>query len=254
MTPLEKIEDAKKLLLEARGDLISMLENEKSRRRGAILRELHRLADMLGQGGGYFSQAGQDRFVDQLLGQKSGGIFVDIGGYDGVTGSNTLFFEMFRGWSGVMVEPSPTQLAQAKKVRRCACLGCAVAGQRGTAEFMEITQGYTQMSGFLDSYDRDLLARVRSDARHQETIHSLEKMPLADILEEQQLGKVDFLSLDVEGGELDILRSFAFGDFEIDVWSIENNTQSSEIPEIMRTNGYDLIEFAGVDDIFRKKR
>ncbi|MCP5074359.1 MAG: FkbM family methyltransferase [Rhodobacteraceae bacterium] len=254
MTPQQKIEDARKLLLEARGQLISALEGDKSRRRGAILRELHGVSAMLGQGGNYFSQAGQDRFVDQLLGQKTGGIFVDIGGYDGVTGSNTLFFEMIRGWSGILVEPSPTQLAAAQKCRRCPCLGYAAAGEPGSANFMEITEGYTQMSGFLDSYDRDLLARVRGDARHQEVIHKLDKKPLGDILEEQKLVRVDFLSLDVEGGELDILRNFAFGDFEIEFWSVENNTQNSEIPELMRANGYELIEFVGVDDIFRKRQ
>ncbi len=254
MTPLQKIEDARKLLLDARGELIAMLESDKSRRRGAILRQLHTLAGMLGQGGTYFSQAGQDRFVDQLLGNKTGGVFVDIGGYDGVTGSNTLFFEIFRGWSGILVEPAPTQLKQAQAVRRCLCLGYAAAGRAGQAEFMEITQGLTQMSGFLDSYDRALLAQVRGDPRHQETLHLLDKRPLGDILREQNLSKIDFLSLDVEGGEMDILNDFAFLEFDIDIWSIENNTKKAEIPELMQANGYDLIEFAGVDDIYRKRR
>ena len=253
MTALKKIEEARKLLQEARSELTGLLEGEKSRRRGAILRELHAISGMLGPAEGYFSQAGQDRFVDRLLAGKTGGVFVDIGGYDGVTGSNTLFFEIFRGWSGLLVEPSPNQLKLAQSVRRCPCLGTAVAGQAGPADFMEITRGFTQMSGFLDSYDRDLLARVRGDARHREVIHKLDKKPLGDVLEAQNLGRIDYLSLDVEGGELDILRNFDFSAFEIDIWSIENNTQNSEIPELMRHNGYDLIEFAGVDEIFRKR-
>ena len=53
----------------------------------------------------------------------TGGVFADVGGYDGVTGSNTLFFEQRRGWSGLLVEPSPANLAAARAVRRCPCLG-----------------------------------------------------------------------------------------------------------------------------------
>ena len=254
MTPPEKINAARKLLVEARNELVILLQSERSRKRGAILRELHGLSTMLGEGGTYFSQAGQDRVIDRLLSEKTGGVFADIGGYDGVTGSNSLFFEMFRGWSGILVEPSPTQLRKAESVRRCPCLGYAVAGQATTAEFMEVTAGYTQMSGFLDSYDRDLLARVRGDARRQELIHSLETKVLADILTDAGLSEIDYLSLDVEGGEMDILQNFDFTAFDIDLWSIENNAQSNEIPELMRDHGYDLIEFAGVDDLFRKRR
>ena len=89
---------------------------------------------------------------------------------------------------------------------------------------------------------------------HAEVIHTLKKKTLADILDEQSIAQVDFLSLDVEGGEVGILESFPFDRIDVDVWSIENNAQSSEIPTLMRDNGYDLVEFAGVDDIFRKRK
>lgn len=254
MDPLEKISAARKQLIEARNELVSILQNDRSRRRGAVIRELHAVSAMLGEGDTYFSQAGQDRVIDRLLGQKTNGVFVDVGGYDGVTGSNSLFFEVFRGWSGILVEPSPTQLRLAQARRRCPCLGYGVAGKSGKMEFMEITAGYTQMSGFLESYDRDLLARVRGDARHKEVIHQLETRTLADILDEAGISRIDYLSLDVEGSEMDILQNFPFERFCIDLWSIENNAQTSEMPELMREKGYDLIEFAGVDDLFRKRQ
>ncbi len=250
----EKVTAGRKLLIEARNELVELLQKDRSRQRGAVVRELHALSGMLGEGGTYFSQAGQDRVIDRLLQGKTGGVFADIGGYDGATGSNSLFFEVFRGWSGILVEPSPTQLRKAKQVRRCPCLGYAVAGHAADMAFMEITDGYTQMSGFLDSYDPDLLARVRGDARHKEIIHQLKAKPLAEILATAGLSKIDYLSLDVEGGEMDILENFAFDDFDIELWSIENNSQSSVLPEFMLDHGYDLIEFAGVDDLFRKRR
>ena len=256
MSPAEKMNAAKKLLIEARSELAASLQSDKSRNRGATVRKLHVCSAMLGEGGNFFSQAGQDRLIDRVLDSKTGGVFVDVGGYDGVAGSNTLFFEMFRGWTGILIEPSPTQLEKAKSVRKCPCLGVAVAGS-GTsdkADFMEITKGFTQMSGFLDSYDPKLLTQVRADPRHEEVIHVLSKKPLAAVLNEQKLSKIDFLSLDVEGSEASILESFPFADFDIDIITIENNTQNAAIPELMRDNGYDLIEFVGVDDVFRKRR
>jgi FkbM family methyltransferase len=253
MTPSEKIAQARKLLEEAGRDLTQLLNTERSRNRGAIVRELHSIGPLRGEVSQFYSQAGQDRIVDAMLGHKTDGVFVDVGGYDGVTGSNSLFFEMFRGWNGILVEPAPTQLRKAEAVRRCPCLGYAVAGEAGTLEFMEVSKGFTQMSGFLDSYEPDLLMRVRGDKRHEEVVHTLKTKTLNSILAEQNITQVDFLSLDVEGGEMGILQNFDFKAVDVNIWTIENNTQDTAIPELMRDNGFDLVEFAGVDDIFRKR-
>lgn len=254
MSASEKIKVAKQMLLEAQRDLSRVLQDERSRKRGEALRQAHEVNMMLGESKLFFSQAGQDRIVDRLLNGKAGGVFVDVGGYDGVTGSNTLFFEVFRKWSGILIEPAPTQLRLATAARNCPCLGYAVAGAAGTAEFLEVTSGYTQMSGFLDSYDDALLKKVRKNPRHGEVVHKLEKQTLNDILAEQKLEQIDFLSLDVEGGELEILESFDFKAADIDIWTIENNRQSSDLPKLMDAKGYKLVEFAGVDDLFQKRR
>lgn len=253
MTPTEQIKQARALLDSAGKTLTDQMKSDRSRRRGTIARELHAVSQMRVEVPPYFSQAGQDRIVDAVLGRKMGGVFVDVGGYDGVTGSNSLFFETFRGWTGVLVEPAPTQVRKAEAVRRCPCLGYAVAGEAGELRFMEVTKGYTQMSGFLDSYDPNLLERVRSDPRHEEIVHTLQTKTLNSILSENSIDHVDFLSLDVEGGEVSILSNFDFDAVDVEIWSIENNAQDSVIPELMRDNGFDLIEFAGVDDIFRKR-
>jgi len=254
MKPHEKIIEARRLLQEAHKELAGFLGTERSRRRGEALRQSHVISNMMGTSQMYYSQAGQDRVIDGLLDQKRDGVFVDVGGYDGITGSNTLFFEAFRNWSGVIVEPSPTQVKLAEGMRKSPCITAAVAGKTGKADFMEVTSGYTQMSGFLDSYDADLLKRVRAHDKHKEVVHSLSKKTLQSILKEHKLKKIDFISLDVEGGEMGILENFPFEDYDIEIWSIENNAQTSELPEFMRIKGYDLVEFAGVDDIYRKKK
>ena len=254
MNSHDKIKQAQRLLQEAHQELSDFLATERSRRRGEALRQIHTISNMLSPASLFFSQAGQDRTIDRLLNGKQGGIFVDIGGYDGVTGSNTLFFEVFRNWTGILVEPSPTQLKLAKAARKCSCFGSAIAGQTGEAAFMEVIAGYTQMSGFLDSYDADLLSKVRANPKHNEVIHNLPKKTLQSILDENHLNDIDYLSLDVEGGEMDILTHFPFEEYDIDMFSVENNAQSTDLPQLMSSKGYELVEFVGVDDIYRKTK
>jgi len=254
VTPSERIAVARAELHGARADLQARLEGERSRRRGAILREIHELNRMLDPGYRYLSQAGQDAVADRLLRGRTGGRFVDVGGYDGFTGSNTLFFELHRGWTGVLVEPVAAQLEKARLCRRCPCLGLAVAPEAGEAELIEVQAGYTQMSGLSESYDAQILDRVREDPRHREAVRKVQTRTLSQILAEAGIPHPDFLSLDIEGGEIAVLETFPFDRHRVAVWSIENNTGAPRIPQIMREQGYDLVEFCGPDEIYLDRR
>lgn len=233
--------------------LRAALEADRSRRRGELNRVLHEVRRMRGAGYRYTSQAGQDAAVDRALGGKRGGTFVDVGGYDGVTGSNTLFFEVFRGWTGVLVEPVPDQRAAAEAVRRCPCLPYAVAARDGEAEMVEVTRGYTQMSGLAGTYDPGMLARIRQDPRHEERSLTVPTRSLSAILTEAGLPDPDFVSLDIEGGEVAVLEAFPFERHRVAVWAIENNTASPEIRRIMQGSGHELFEFCGPDELWRRR-
>lgn len=254
MSDQARLSAIRKDLTSLQTDLTARLKEVKDRRRSSDVRLLHEVHSMLDPLNPYASQAGQDRVVDRVLKGKKGGVFVDIGGYDGVTGSNTLFFERHRGWTGVLLEPMPAQLARAQKLRNCPCLPFAVADEDGEAQFMAVTQGYTQMSGLVDSYDDQMLARVREDQRHAEDMITVQTRTLSRVLIDAGIPNPDFVSLDIEGGELSALSSFPFKDHDIGVWSIENNTGTSDIGDIMRAQGYALVEFCGPDEVFVHKR
>ena len=248
----DAIQQARRLLLAEADRLSKVLAADKSRARAPVTRRMHEVRQMLSPSYAFSSQAGQDLVVDQLMKSKRGGTFVDVGGYDGVTGSNTLFLETRRGWTGVLVEPVPAQLAKAEIARTCPCMGVAVAAAEGEADFIEISEGYTQMSGLADTYDETLLGTVRADKRHKENVLRVQTKTLSGILQDAGLMHPDFVSLDIEGGEIASLQAFPFDKHNVRIWSVENNTAGGEIKQIMNANGYELVEFCGPDEIYTK--
>ncbi|HKL68135.1 FkbM family methyltransferase [Salibaculum sp.] len=247
------------VLVEARRSLFAevrrlsgLLETEKTRRRAPMVRRLHEIRRMLDRGYHYSSQAGQDLVIDMMMQRKRGGTFLDIGGYDGVTGSNTFFLEVFRGWTGALVEPVPAQLQKAQEVRRCPCHGVAVAASEGEADFIEVVEGYTQMSGLAETDDARVLQTVRADARHKERRISVKTRTLARIMADTGVTAPDLISLDIEGSEIPVLESFDFAKYSVEFWSIENNTGDLALSEIMRANGYRLAEFCGPDELYQR--
>lgn len=222
-----------------------------ARARGEINRRIWEAERLAGDRQQFFSQAGQDAWLDRRVFRgRRAGTFVEIGGYDGITGSNCLFFELIRGWSGLLVEPSPTFHARAAGLRRVPCLQLAVAAGEGEAEFLEVREGFSQMSGLTASYDPGLRATVEADPRHRGELIRVPTRPLAAILDEHGLAEIDYVSLDVEGGELAILRAFPFERFRITAWTIENNTATRDIPALMLDKGYLRVEAIGVDDVY----
>jgi len=246
----KRIEELRREMIKAQAELAEQLRTEKSRKRADLNRKLHELRQMITPAYAFMSQAGQDAVVDRYFNHMEGGTFIDVGGYDGVTGSNTVFLEKWRNWSGLLVEPVTANLVRAEKARRCPCLGVAVAAENGTADFITVTEGFTQMSGLSDSYDPAVLEKVRANPRHKEDTIQVKTKSLAAILQDAKIDHPDFISLDIEGGELAVLKAFPFADHQVGVWAIENNTGNREIADLMRSHNYDLIDFCGQDEIY----
>lgn len=252
MSATDRVAAARADLAAVRTELVQALSLEKSRRRGPMVRLLHEVQGMLTPGFPYVSQAGQDQVVERIFKGKKGGTFLDIGAYDGVTGSNSLYFEKWCNWTGVLVEPVNQSRETAELWRSSPCLPYAVADRDGEATFIAVTKGFTQMSGLEESYDTTMLSRVRSDPRHAESRITVPTRTLNAIFEESGMAEVDFVSLDIEGGELAALEAFDFGKFPVGAWAIENNTGGSQIAKLMRKQGYNLAEFCGVDEIYAR--
>ena len=99
---------------------------------------------------GYYSQAGQDKFVSECLFENiQKGTFVDIGANDGVKLSNTLHFEN-KGWNGLAIEPHPKVYKKLISNRNCTCLNLGIASEEGTKLFRSIDGPVNMLSGFVE--------------------------------------------------------------------------------------------------------
>lgn len=234
-----------------RAQLAAALTTACGRRRGELSRRLWALERALGLFPLHASEAGQDRFLDaRVFGGAIGRVFVEVGGLDGETGSNTLFFERNRGWTGLLVEASPGLAAQARRTRRCEVACCAAGGAEGVGRFIEVLEGFRQMSGLLEGYDPELLAAVRAHPCHKERIREVPVRSLAGILDAAGIRAVDYLSIDIEGAERVALEAFPFDRIPVGAWTVENNSGDPAIPRLMARNGFELVEFIGADEVY----
>jgi len=253
----QRSEESRKALVEAR-DLYRLCAGQKLDpfTRGKLLQALWDCEKRLGQHPLFPSQAGQDRFVyERFFKGKKDGVFVEIGGYDGLMGSNSYFFEKTLGWSGLVVEASESLFARMEAVRSCGLVHAAVSDFDGEDEFIGIASGYQQMGGLKSEYSEEILKTVRAHPNHQERSVRVPLKRLDTLFNEAGLAKIDFCSIDVEGAERKILAAFDFAAFDISVVAIENNrsSESGSMADLLEPAGYERVGVIGVDEIFAKK-
>ena len=231
-------------------------DNLSERLKGYVRMHLWQVEKKLGGHARYFSQAGQDRYLDERIFKgRRNGTFVEIGGYDGWEGSNCVFFEKALDWTGLVVEASPRLVRQIGATRSARVVHAAVSDRDGTAEFLEVTSGMTQMGGLLDHYPGETLGRIRRDEQHAETVVTVPATRLDTLLRAHGMQQVDYCSIDVEGAERAVLGSLDFDEFDIAALTIENNRRgpaAESYHDILGPAGYRPLAILGMDEIWVK--
>ncbi len=201
----------------------------------------------------FFSQDGQDKFVAKLFTHMRNGIFVDVGAYDGVYYSNTLYFEKELGWSGICVEPNPAVFNQLRKNRNCVCLNYCINEKKSVLQFLSV-KGYGEMlSGLMDFFDErhhNRIDKIIEEHGGSKTIIDIPSIPMKDIFEEHSISQVDYFNLDVEGGEMSVLNSIDFSKVKIKIFTIENNNRTKDVLRYLNAKGYRLIGKVGADEVY----
>jgi FkbM family methyltransferase len=205
----------------------------------------------------YKSQYGQDKLLnDWFFKSKKNGIFVDIGAHDGISFSNTYYYEKILNWSGLCIEANPKLIDSLREKRNCIVFeGCAF-NENCTKKFrtFEGTGRCDMVSGLVEFFSEEHLSFIGSE----ELSHFFESSEdivvecfnTSELLINHNLYKVDFLSLDVEGCELEIIKSIDYSKIVIDVILIENQYDNIEIRTFLKDKNYQYMGKTHVDDLF----
>ena len=205
----------------------------------------------------FYSQVGQDRFLlENFFRGKRGGVFLDIGAYDGETLSNTLFFEKTMGWTGLCVEPLPSAFAKLRATRKAICENLCVGDFEGEGEFIDADDhggpNQQMFSGLTANFDPRHILRIEAMTKTR-VKRKVKVTKLSTLLAKHSLFDIDYCSIDTEGAELAILSDFDPERFRIKIFTIENNWDDAAIPNLMAAKGYEF--FAKLEqDYFFKRR
>jgi FkbM family methyltransferase len=183
------------------------------------------------------SQILQDLWVSYELGEKREGFFVEFGATNGLVNSNTWLLEKKLGWKGILAEPNPVWHAALNTNRNAALDHRCVSSMTGRmVKFLTTDSSDPELSSMVEFASGDHFAEVRAKGAEI----TVETVSLEDLLIEYKAPvEIDYLSIDTEGSEYDILSHFNFSRHVITLISVEQNIHTeSKIERLLSGHGY----------------
>jgi FkbM family methyltransferase len=182
------------------------------------------------------AQLRQDLFVLQESNFKQNGYFVEFGAASGVKLSNTYLLEKRFGWTGILSEPAIVWHKSLRSNRDCIIETSCVWSESGS-EISFTQSSDAELSTISKFADGDGHAK----ARHAGRSYNVKTISLQHLLELYSAPTViDYLSVDTEGSEYEILRDFDFTKYQFRVITCEHNytRQRTKIHDLLSRNGY----------------
>lgn len=158
----------------------------------------------------FFSQQNEDRILFEKYLNFRDGFFIELGAMDGIQYSNTLFFEKELNWRGVLIEPTQQYNFLEKNRPLAHNFNLAVSEKEGEIEFL----GNGALGGMIHTMPDWHKFGWHLDKQNS---YKVKSKPISKILENLNIERVDFFSIDVEGGEIEVLKTF---DWSIPVYVI----------------------------------
>lgn len=198
----------------------------------------------------------QFRAVIGFFKNKRNGFFIEMGAADGVLASNTYRLERDFEWDGILIEPIKDYADQIQKYRKASfILNNCIGETEGLVEFTRI-EGYSKLlSGISKEYPYEHKIRIDAEVknlRQEICIDLIFCKKLVTVLTECGVSNIDYLSIDVEGGELSVLKSLCMEENSIRpiIISTENNYDTKDIEYYLSSFGYHKIGRIAADDFF----
>ena len=185
---------------------------------------------------GSMSQIRQDLFVLAELGFKKGGYFVEFGATNGKDLSNTYLLEKSYGWQGILAEPAVSWHADLSRNRDCHIEKDCV--WRASGETLVFNETDIRELSTIDAFsDSDMHGEARKSGKS----YQVPTISLNDLLAKYEAPrKIDYLSIDTEGSEYEILQGFDFDQYEISIITCEHNytPMRDRIHDLLSAKGY----------------
>lgn len=176
----------------------------------------------------------EKELVWKFFGQKRDGVFVEVGANDPVAGSQTWLLEQ-NGWQGVLVEPQASlceKLRAARPRSRVFQVACSCPGSEGEADLI------------LTEYDGNATLKPQRDS-HGINYIGAERVritTLDSVLQAAGVPRIDFVSLDVEGHEIEVMRGFNFEKYKPSLILIEDGVRDLSKHRFLKQRGYKLVK------------
>lgn len=180
----------------------------------------------------FYSQIEQDKYyVENIIKYKQNGFFLEIGGYDGITGSNTYFLEKNLNWKGIIVECNPTLVKKCKETRSSFVCDKALYEKDNNEliftipEGDEIIGGKEQLGGIKNLLKAESIRAFQNSYKKSKDI-TVQTININTLLESHKIYNIDYVSLDVEGAELSILKTWDFNKHKVKFLTVEHGNVS----------------------------
>jgi FkbM family methyltransferase len=183
-----------------------------------------------------FNHEHEQQLVRDFFGAAAPGFFVDVGANHLHVGSQSLHLER-RGWRGVLIEPLPNLAAQLRRTRQAQvfAVACSSPGKAGCRLPYHV-------AGAMSALDCDRMA----PGSRPERVIDVEVRTLDDVLADAGApAPIDFLSIDVEGHEVEVLRGFDFARWRPRLILIEDHVGDLSKFFFLRRAGYRLVRHRG---------
>lgn len=185
----------------------------------------------------FCSQQGEDIFLLKNYFNKkvNDGFYIELGAVDGKTYSNTYFLENLFNYKGILIEAQPHMFNMLKINRpNNILINKAITTSKEPVKFL----GDTPCGGILEH----MTDTFKNSWHRNQKYYTVETEQLDKLCIENNIKYVDFLSLDVEGGELDVLQTIDFSNVEYYVICIEldnhNIIKNEKCREILKKNNF----------------